>query len=133
MFQDEVSITVLEPLLISGIDQQRYINSGPKTASDGILEPLMMTFSVVVYDDILVILIDSILLINIKFVVKYHYRVGNGVKGMAVSMWWKRGGMTAAAAAHPLWIIVITINIFNIFPLSKLPHYRKTTFIQRCF
>jgi hypothetical protein len=39
---------VLEPLLISGIYQQRYINRGPKTISDGILKSLLMTFSVVV-------------------------------------------------------------------------------------
>jgi hypothetical protein len=39
---------VLEPLLISGIYQQRYINNGPKTVSDGILKPLLMIFSVVV-------------------------------------------------------------------------------------
>jgi hypothetical protein len=38
---------VLEPLLISEIYQQRYINSSTKTDSDGILEPLLITLSVV--------------------------------------------------------------------------------------
>jgi hypothetical protein len=35
----------------------------------------------------LVILIDSILLINIKFVVKYHEWAGGSMKGMTPSMW----------------------------------------------
>jgi hypothetical protein len=39
----------LEPLLISGDYQQRYINNGRKTAFDDVLESLLMTFSVVVY------------------------------------------------------------------------------------
>jgi hypothetical protein len=45
-----VVIFTLEPLLISGNYQQRSINSEPKTASDSILEPLLMTFSIVVHD-----------------------------------------------------------------------------------
>jgi hypothetical protein len=40
-------------------------------------------------------------LINIKFLIKNHYRIGGGVKGMAVSMSWQRGGMTAAEACMP--------------------------------
>jgi hypothetical protein len=39
---------VLELLLISENYQQRSINNRPKTISDGILEPLLITLSVVV-------------------------------------------------------------------------------------
>jgi hypothetical protein len=42
-----ISVLIIEPLLISGNYQQRSINNGHKTASDAILEPLLMTISVI--------------------------------------------------------------------------------------
>jgi hypothetical protein len=39
---------VQQPLLIIGDYQQQCISSGPKTTSDGSLEPLLMMFSIVV-------------------------------------------------------------------------------------
>jgi hypothetical protein len=41
-------ILIIEPMKVSGYYHQRYISNGPKTGSDGILEPLLMTFSVAV-------------------------------------------------------------------------------------
>jgi hypothetical protein len=49
------------------------------------------------YESILVILTGVILLINMKFTVKYHQRIGGGVKGKVTSMWCRRGGMTMTA------------------------------------